>query len=69
MGQPLHGVHPREVVEQGFEVAVVKDATAGAQLPGADGYRAALLNFRMLVSSVQSTAEVVEQLQRILVAS
>ena len=55
--------HMRELVEQGFEVAVVKDATAGAQLPGGDFYQAALLNFRMIASSVQTTAEVVEQLQ------
>jgi nicotinamidase-related amidase len=26
--------HLRELTEQGVEVAVVKDATAGAQLPG-----------------------------------
>ena len=30
-----------ELVEQGFEVAVVKDATAGPHLPEGDGYLAA----------------------------
>jgi nicotinamidase-related amidase len=40
--------HLRELIEQGFEVAVVKDATAGAKLPGGDFYEAALLNFRMI---------------------
>ena len=35
--------HLRELLEQGFEVAVVKDATAGARHPElGDGYRAAL---------------------------
>ena len=52
--------HMRELVEQGFEVAVVKDATAGAQLPGGDFYQAALLNFRMIASSVPTTAEIIE---------
>ncbi len=32
--------HLRELVEQGFEVAVVKDATAGPRLPEGDGYLA-----------------------------
>ncbi len=38
--------HLRELIEQGFEVAVVKDATAGPRLPEGDGYLAALVNFR-----------------------
>ncbi len=61
--------HMREFVEQGFEVAVVKDATAGAQLPGGDFHQAALLNFRMIASSVPTTAEVVQQLQTLGVRS
>ncbi len=52
--------HLRELVEQGFEVCVVKDATAGAQLPGGDFYQAALLNFRMIASAVKTTDEVVD---------
>jgi nicotinamidase-related amidase len=52
--------HLRELTEQGFEVSVVKDATAGAQLPGGDFYQAALLNFRMIASSVMTTEEAVE---------
>jgi len=51
--------HMRELTEQGFEVAVVKDATAGAQLPGGDFYEAALLNFRMIASAVLTTDEAV----------
>lgn len=49
--------HLRELTEQGFEVCVVKDATAGAQLPGGDFYEAALLNFRMIASAVLTTEE------------
>ncbi|RDH75654.1 cysteine hydrolase [Mycolicibacterium moriokaense] len=52
--------HLRELVEQGFEVAVVKDATAGARLPEGDGYLAALVNFRFLASAVWTTAQAVE---------
>ena len=46
--------HMRELVEQGFEVAVVKDATAGPRLPEGDGYLAALVNDRFLASAVWS---------------
>lgn len=51
--------HMRELVEQGFEVMVVSDATAAAQLPGLDGYQAALTNFRMIASHVANTETVV----------
>ena len=52
--------HMRELIEQGFEVAVVSDATAAAVLPGLDGYKAALVNFRMIASHVWKTAEAVK---------
>lgn len=51
--------HLRELVEQGFEVMVVSDATAAAQLPGLDGYAAAMANFRMIASHVEQTDHVV----------
>ena len=47
--------HLRELLEQGFEVAVVKDATAAAQTPDIDGYAAAVTNFRFLASAVWTT--------------
>ncbi len=56
--------HLRELTEQGFEVSVVKDATAGAQLPGGDFYEAALLNFRMIASAVWSTDEAVRAIKK-----
>jgi len=49
--------HMRELVEQGFEVAVVKDATAAAKVPSGDGYQAALVNFRFIASDVMTTEE------------
>jgi len=52
--------HMRELQEQGFEVMVVSDATAAAQLPGLDGYAAAMTNFRMIASHVADTETTVE---------
>ncbi len=49
--------HMRELLEQGFEVAVVKDATAAAKVPEGDGYAAALVNFRFIANAVWSTEE------------
>jgi nicotinamidase-related amidase len=52
--------HLRELLEQGFEVAVVKDATAGPRHPEwGDGYQAALINYRFLAHAILSTEEVV----------
>jgi nicotinamidase-related amidase len=51
--------HLRELLEQGFEVIVVKDATAGARHPElGDGYKAALINFGYIANAVVSTDEV-----------
>ena len=52
--------HMRDFLEQGFEVAVVKDATAAAKVPEGDGYAAALVNFRFIANTVMSTNEAVE---------
>ena len=55
--------HRRALLEAGFEVAVVKDATAGAIIPEGDGYLAALINFRMIANAVWDTDEAVEQMK------
>ncbi|MBI4382357.1 MAG: cysteine hydrolase [candidate division NC10 bacterium] len=52
--------HMRELLEQGFEVAVVKDATAAAKVEEGDGYRTALVSFRFLANTVWTTAEAVK---------
>lgn len=55
--------HLRELLEDGFEVAVVKDATAAAQHPDlGDGYAAALVNFGFLANEVLSTKEAIAKL-------
>lgn len=54
--------HMRELLEDGFEVAVVKDATAAAKLPEGDGYLSAIVNFRFMANAVWTTEEVVKKL-------
>ncbi|MCH8138826.1 MAG: isochorismatase family protein [Proteobacteria bacterium] len=56
--------HLHELLEMGFEVAVVSDATAAAKLPEGDGYLAALTNFRFMANAVWNTDEAVERMQR-----
>lgn len=56
--------HLRELLEQGFEVAVVKDATAAAVIPDGDGYAAALVNFRFIANAVWTTEEAVEAIKQ-----
>ncbi|WP_433200721.1 cysteine hydrolase [Dactylosporangium sp. CS-047395] len=57
--------HLRELLEQGFEVAVASDATAGPRHPDwGDGYQAALVNYRFLAHAVLSTDEVVDTMTR-----
>lgn len=55
--------HLRELLEHGFEVAVVSDATAAAQHPElGDGYQAALVNFRFMAEAVLTTDEVIAKI-------
>lgn len=51
--------HMRELMEQGFEVAVVSDATAAAQVAEGDGYQSALVNFRFIANTVWTTKQAV----------
>ncbi|MBD2534552.1 cysteine hydrolase [Nostoc flagelliforme FACHB-838] len=56
--------HLRDLIEQGFEVLVVKDATAAPQHPElGDGYKAALINFGYIANAVLSTDEVVKAMK------
>jgi len=56
--------HLRELLEQGFEVAVVRDATAGPSTPEGDGYLAALINYRYIANALWTTAQTLERLSR-----
>ena len=56
--------HLRELLEQGFEVAVVKDATAAPRHPEiGDGYTAAVINFGFLANAVLTTDEAVKSMR------
>ena len=57
--------HMRELMEQGFEVAVVSDATAAAQVAEGDGYQAALVNFRFIANTVWTTQQAVQNINAI----
>ena len=56
--------HLRELLEQGFEVAVVKDATAAPKHPEwGYGYTAALINYAFLAHAVLTTDEAVDSIE------
>ncbi len=52
--------HMRGLIERGFEVMVVTDATAGAITEHYDGYSASLTNFRMIASAINNTENTVK---------
>ena len=55
--------HLREFLEEGFEVTVVKDATAAARHPElGDGYPSALTNFGFIANGVVTTDEAVRSM-------
>jgi len=56
--------HLRELLEQGFEVAVVRDATAAPRHPEiGDGYQAALINYGFLANAVLTTDDAVKAMK------
>jgi nicotinamidase-related amidase len=56
--------HLRDLLEQGFEVSVVQDATAAPRHPKiGDGYQAALINFGYLANAVLTTADAVKAMK------
>ena len=55
--------HLRHLLEEGFEVVVVRDATAGARVATGDGYLAALTNYSFLANAVWVTEEAVSQIR------
>jgi nicotinamidase-related amidase len=54
--------HLRDLLEQGFEVAVVRDAVAAPKLPEGDGYYAALINYRFMANALWTTSETLDML-------
>jgi nicotinamidase-related amidase len=60
---PCDESHMRELLEQGFEVAAMKDATAAARVAEGDGNQAALVNFRFIANADWSTDEAVNAIR------
>ena len=57
--------HMRELLEQGFEVIVVKDATAAAVSPElGDGYQSALTNYGFIANDVVTTNDAVKRMKK-----
>ena len=57
--------HLRELLEQGFEVIVVKDPTAAAVTPElGDGYQSALTNYGFIANEVVTTNEAVKRMKK-----
>ncbi len=57
--------HMRELMEQGFEVAVVTDATAAAIVEEGNGYESALVNFRFIANTVWTTEQAVQKIESV----
>jgi nicotinamidase-related amidase len=56
--------HLRELLKQGFEIAVVKDATAGPRHPViGSGYAAALVNYGFIANAVLTTEDAVNAME------
>lgn len=56
--------HMRELIEQGFEVTVAEDATAGAKTPAGDAYQVALANYHYIANAVVPTDVAVDGLRK-----
>ncbi len=54
--------HMRDLLELGFEVAVVTDATASAIVPGWDGNADAMTSFRLIANATWTTEEAVAKM-------
>jgi nicotinamidase-related amidase len=55
--------HMRDFVEHGFEVAMVRDATAGARNEEGHGHEAALVNWRFMAHALWTTSDAVERMR------
>jgi biuret amidohydrolase len=54
--------HMRDLIEHGFEVAMVRDAVAGGRNEEGDGYTAAMVNYRFMANAVWTTEEAVKRM-------
>jgi nicotinamidase-related amidase len=55
--------HMRDIIEGGFEVAMVRDAVAGGVNEEGDGYEAAMVNWRFMANAIWTTDEAVRRMR------
>jgi nicotinamidase-related amidase len=54
--------HMRDIIEAGFEVAMVRDAVAAGANEEGDGYMAAMVNWRFMANAVWTTDETLKRM-------
>ena len=57
--------HLRDLIEHGFEIAMVRDATAGTTNEEGDGYAAAMVNWRFMAHALWTTDQAVAAMKRV----
>jgi nicotinamidase-related amidase len=55
--------HMRDILEAGFEVAMVRDAVAAGVNDEGDGYAAAMVNYRFMANAVWTTEDAVKRMK------
>ena len=67
MGGPVANIclesYMRDIIEAGIEVAMVRDAVAGAVNEEGDGYEAAMINWRFMANAVWTTEETIKRMK------
>lgn len=58
--------HMRDIVEEGMEVAMVRDAVAGGRNEEGDAYLAAMVNYRYFANAVWATEEAVKRMKALM---
>ncbi|KAH8799124.1 Isochorismatase-like protein [Xylogone sp. PMI_703] len=54
--------HMRDIIEAGFEVAMVRDAISAGRNEEGDGYEAALVNYRFMANAVWTTEDTINRM-------
>jgi biuret amidohydrolase len=54
--------HMRDLIENGFEVAMVRDAIAAGRNEEGDAYQAAMVNYRFMANAVWTTEDAVKRM-------
>ena len=57
--------HMRDFIEHGFEVAMVRDATAATTNEEGDGYTAALVNWRFMAHALWTTKQTLAEIDKV----